>query len=367
MATVLAALLAAPMLLGLAAGCSDDSGGSDTDAGLDAEPQDARPDVHVVRCGDGVKEGDEECDDGNLVPGDGCNQFCQIEARCGNGRLEAPEECDGTDLATNCVLAGHLGGPVSCDDSCKVVLDDCEDTSEDLVAWYHLDTVVNMVPDYSGNGHGCRPESLEGGYPGVVGEATLFDRSQQAHADCGTGDATAPLDGFDAITIEAWVKLNSYAYLEANMATVVSRNATGDAADFVYALGVAGVPYSGQAHHPLFAVGSPDTPALGASMLTTGQWTHLAGTYENGVLSVYVNGTLDGTALVDPPDPVPSVREARTLLGGLHTGQNVTDLLDGYVDEVKIWSVARTPQEICEDAGGFYDPASDPPCQVPVP
>jgi cysteine-rich repeat protein len=28
------------------------------------------------RCGNGEAEGDEECDDGNLVPGDGCDEFC---------------------------------------------------------------------------------------------------------------------------------------------------------------------------------------------------------------------------------------------------------------------------------------------------
>ncbi|MFO7639409.1 MAG: DUF4215 domain-containing protein, partial [bacterium] len=43
-------------------------------------------------CGDGVREGDEECDDGNRLPGDGCDPSCRFE--CGNGRLDPNEECD---------------------------------------------------------------------------------------------------------------------------------------------------------------------------------------------------------------------------------------------------------------------------------
>ena len=41
-------------------------------------------------CGDGMKEGTELCDDGNQVPGDGCDQFCGIE----NG-WECTEDADG--------------------------------------------------------------------------------------------------------------------------------------------------------------------------------------------------------------------------------------------------------------------------------
>lgn len=46
-------------------------------------------------CGNGVKEKNEECDDGNNRSGDGCSAYCQIEA-CVNNR----EVCDGKD--NNC-------------------------------------------------------------------------------------------------------------------------------------------------------------------------------------------------------------------------------------------------------------------------
>ncbi len=44
-------------------------------------------------CGDGAVEGGEQCDDGNLVNGDGCSAKCTIE-RCGNSIIDPGEQCD---------------------------------------------------------------------------------------------------------------------------------------------------------------------------------------------------------------------------------------------------------------------------------
>jgi cysteine-rich repeat protein len=47
-----------------------------------------------VICGDGLENGNEECDDGNLTNGDGCESNCQDT--CGNGQINESnnEECD---------------------------------------------------------------------------------------------------------------------------------------------------------------------------------------------------------------------------------------------------------------------------------
>lgn len=46
-------------------------------------------------CGNGGVEGAEQCDDGNRIPGDGCDAFCQVEGNyCGNGKIEPWEACD---------------------------------------------------------------------------------------------------------------------------------------------------------------------------------------------------------------------------------------------------------------------------------
>lgn len=50
-------------------------------------------------CGNGIVESGEQCDDGNLVSGDGCSSTCDIEvAVCGNGILETGEQCDDGNL-----------------------------------------------------------------------------------------------------------------------------------------------------------------------------------------------------------------------------------------------------------------------------
>ena len=69
-------------------------------------------------CGDGVKIGDEQCDDGNFLPLDGCRKTsggkCEIEPGfsckedfnrksicmplCGNGVLDSNEECDDLNM-----------------------------------------------------------------------------------------------------------------------------------------------------------------------------------------------------------------------------------------------------------------------------
>jgi len=55
---------------------------------------------YVSICGNGLLETHEECDDGNLINGDGCSSECLIEeeAVCGNGILEPGEECDDGNL-----------------------------------------------------------------------------------------------------------------------------------------------------------------------------------------------------------------------------------------------------------------------------
>ena len=68
----------------------------------------------MSQCGNGILEAGEQCDDGNTIGGDNCDSNCQIEAIrrpfsiCGNGVVEASEECDsgnpagGNGCTANC-------------------------------------------------------------------------------------------------------------------------------------------------------------------------------------------------------------------------------------------------------------------------
>ena len=69
-------------------------------------------------CGDGILQVGERCDDGNLVPGDGCTGVCTIEPGhacptpgnlcisivtqvCGNGKIEGGEACDDGNIVNS--------------------------------------------------------------------------------------------------------------------------------------------------------------------------------------------------------------------------------------------------------------------------
>ncbi|MDP3026579.1 MAG: MopE-related protein [Nanoarchaeota archaeon] len=51
-------------------------------------------------CGNNKTETGEECDDGNLINGDGCSSICKLETAvvCGNNKTELGEECDDGNL-----------------------------------------------------------------------------------------------------------------------------------------------------------------------------------------------------------------------------------------------------------------------------
>ncbi|MDC0715496.1 DUF4215 domain-containing protein [Nannocystis bainbridge] len=52
-------------------------------------------------CGDSVLGKGEECDDGNMVEGDGCSNACKFEV-CGDAIVQPNEECDGGEACTDC-------------------------------------------------------------------------------------------------------------------------------------------------------------------------------------------------------------------------------------------------------------------------
>ncbi|WP_434383384.1 DUF4215 domain-containing protein [Melittangium boletus] len=160
----LASLLIASLLLSVAAcgGGDGPSNPSKPDAGLDSEKTDGggstSPDAGPLgRCGDGIKQGNEACDDGNTVSGDGCSANCsQVERGyvcempgkacaptniCGNGKVEGTEQCDDrntesgdgcssscvTEAGWTCVSTGGRCVAALCGDGIVAGDEECED------------------------------------------------------------------------------------------------------------------------------------------------------------------------------------------------------------------------------------------------
>ncbi|PTL77941.1 DUF4215 domain-containing protein [Vitiosangium sp. GDMCC 1.1324] len=108
----LAGLVLASLFLSLVA-CG--GGSSGPDAGTDNPDGSTSTDGGTAKCGDGLKQGSEACDDGNNISGDGCTASCnEVEPGwvcsvpgtactqtpgCGNGKVEGTEECDDRNTA----------------------------------------------------------------------------------------------------------------------------------------------------------------------------------------------------------------------------------------------------------------------------
>lgn len=68
------------------------------------------------KCGNGIIERNETCDDNNSLNDDGCDQYCVHE--CGNGKMDRGEECDD----------GNVMGDDGCDEIC---LNECGNNQVD--------------------------------------------------------------------------------------------------------------------------------------------------------------------------------------------------------------------------------------------
>ncbi|NVB37187.1 DUF4215 domain-containing protein [Pseudenhygromyxa sp. WMMC2535] len=73
------------------------------------------PGCEVNVCGDGFTGPGEQCDDGNLIDGDGCNSDCTT-GTCGDGIVDTGEDCDdGNAIETDACLSTCVAA--SCGDS----------------------------------------------------------------------------------------------------------------------------------------------------------------------------------------------------------------------------------------------------------
>jgi cysteine-rich repeat protein len=160
-------------------------------------------------CGNGVVEGPELCDDGNLVDGDGCAANCEsvdpqyscakagacvFYAVCGNATIEANEGCDdgnqvsGDGCSPACVVerdwvCGPMGcqRSVRCGDGVLSVGEQCE-PRPDLIG---CGDDCKVTPGWHcPTGHDCWPTCGDGL---VVDREQCDDGNLVAHDGCSSG------------------------------------------------------------------------------------------------------------------------------------------------------------------------------------
>ncbi len=82
-----------------------------------------------AKCGDGIKMATEECDDGNTNDADACTNACKT-AKCGDGHVQTGEGCDdgNTNDADACTNACKVAG---CGDGIKSATEECDDGNQE--------------------------------------------------------------------------------------------------------------------------------------------------------------------------------------------------------------------------------------------
>ena len=170
---------------------------------------------------------------------------------------------------------------------------------------------------------------------GRFGRALSFDGSN----DWVTIADRAELDLLNGGTIEAWVRPSALA----SWRSVVMKEMTGGWPWAMHASSDTGVP---AAH--LFSGASVD--AFGTAPLGLSQWTHLAMTWDGAALRLYVDGAEVATQ--------PSTAALTSTAGSVRIGGNSvsSQFFSGLIDEVRIFSDARTPAEIAADMNAPVQP-----------
>ncbi len=104
-------------------------------------------------CGDGVQDPEEECDDGNTTPGDGCDAVCVDEYVCGDGDIDPGEECDDGNTTPGDGCDASCQDESTCGDGVRDAGEECDDGGN--VAGDGCDASCMI------EGGGCAPGTLD--------------------------------------------------------------------------------------------------------------------------------------------------------------------------------------------------------------
>jgi len=196
-----------------------------------------------------------------------------------------------------------------------------------LVASYSLE---NNVEDSSGNGHHGTilgtPTYVDG--PAGKGKAMLFPGTPGNAVNLGTFN---PSEKTGMLSVSLWAKWNGLSNQWQGLIGKRDSWADGETMWQIEASQTAGVLSLGRYN---ISVGS------GNRVLTVGEWTHLAVTFDRTIARFYVNGVQTGSgAWSFGPD-----REASLQIGCDNSGGG--NAFNGTLDEVKLYDIVLTPVEI---------------------
>ncbi|MFQ5790543.1 MAG: LamG domain-containing protein [Acidobacteriota bacterium] len=143
------------------------------------------------------------------------------------------------------------------------------------------------------------------------------------------------LDLGSTFTIELWIKPDDVERIDPRQ-DFVSKWGTGAEASYAFWLRGSTIRLSTR-------VEPTNTVTFGQTLLQNGVWQHIAAVFNNGTVRLYVNGVLDVETMGNfTPQNTPTPLS----LGRQDAPSFTCCYYDGIMDEVRIWSVARSQKEI---------------------
>ncbi|MFZ5366521.1 MAG: DUF2341 domain-containing protein [Patescibacteria group bacterium] len=196
---------------------------------------------------------------------------------------------------------------------------------------------TTTVADSSGNSNTGTSASSTNVTTGKFGNARSFNGS----SDYISFSDSSSLKPTSAVTVEAWVKPTNFTCTGADTNCAIFSKYGGNWIGYKLEVTSSGIPF--------FNICTPSTcpSATSTVALPSGTWSHLAGTWDGSSIKIYINGILTGTgtaSALSQDTTAPTIGKASWYSG---------DYFNGVIDEVRISDIARTPEEIRQDAQRF--------------
>ncbi len=142
----------------------------------------------------------------------------------------------------------------------------------------------------------------------------------------------------NSLTIEAWIYPRATSYKR------ILSNYTGTTFVGQFGFDTSGPTNNGRGLRFFVIGGASLTRSVTVSnVLTLNTWNHVAGTFDNGVMRLFVNGTAVATSTA-PFTSIPANGNEITI--GEDPSIVVSEFFDGMMDDIRIWTTARTATEI---------------------
>lgn len=159
-----------------------------------------------------------------------------------------------------------------------------------------------------------------------------FDGSDD-YVDCGTINLSG-----SAITLECWVNVDLFQSNDPFISTLIGTEVS---ASNIALLRLGDATLAPNKAQFVLLFGSSEIKLNGNTLLLTNTWYHIAATYDGSNMKIYINGILDASSSQSGSFTSFSTFNIAKSLEGRY--------LNGKIDEIRVWTDARTEQEIREN------------------